>query len=57
MEGVQEFGSPKNANFIVQPSEFEKIFGKEEGFKIIVDRIESLKDGRPVSSFIVKRIK
>ena len=55
-EGVQEFGSPKNPNFIVQLNEFAEKFGKAEGFEIIVDRIDTLEDGRPVSSFIARAV-
>ena len=55
-EGVQAFGSPKNPNFIVQEHEFAKTFGKSQGFEIIIDKIETLKDGRPIASFIAKRV-
>ncbi len=50
-EGVQEFGSPKNANFIIQQGEFSKTF---TDFNVMVDRIEKLSDGRPLASFIAQ---
>lgn len=54
-EGVQTLGSPKNPKHIVQEHEFAENFGKSAGFEIIVDRIDELKDGRPVSSFIAQK--
>lgn len=51
-EGVEVFASPKNPNFILQKNELAKTFSD---FEIIIDRIEQLKDGRPVASFIAKK--
>lgn len=51
-EGVEAFGSPKNPNFILKKGELAKTFFD---FKIIVDRIDTLADGRPVASFIAQR--
>ncbi|BBN59546.1 methyltransferase domain-containing protein [Hydrogenovibrio marinus] len=50
-EGVEAFGSPKNPNFILRSGELAKTFSD---FEIIVDKIELLKDGRPVASFVAK---
>lgn len=50
-EGVEAFGSPKNPNFILRAGELAKTFSD---FEIIVDKIEPLKDGRPVASFVAK---
>lgn len=51
-EGVEEFSSPKNPNFILQAGELAKTFSD---FEIIIDRIEQLKDGRPIASFVAKK--
>ncbi|KUJ75193.1 hypothetical protein AVO42_07535 [Thiomicrospira sp. XS5] len=52
IEGVEAFGSPKNPNFILKRGELAKTFSD---FTIIVDKIDTLKDGRPVSSFIAQK--
>jgi hypothetical protein len=52
VEGVEAFGSPKNPNFILKRGELAKTFSD---FTIIVDKIDTLKDGRPVSSFIAQK--
>jgi len=52
VEGVEEFSSPKNPNFILRKGELSETFA---GFKIIVDRIDELADGRPVASFIAQK--
>ena len=50
--GVEAFGSPKNPSVILEEGELSKIFS---GYQIFVDRIDKLKDGRPVASFIAKK--
>ena len=50
--GVEVFGSPKNPNFILQESELSKVFSD---YRIIVDRIDKLEDGRPIASFIAQK--
>lgn len=52
VEGVEQFGSPKNPNFILGKTELAEVF---TGFNIIVDRIDKLNDGRPVGSFIAQK--
>lgn len=52
VEGVEAFGSPKNPNFILRKGELAQVFA---GFQIIVDRIDTLSDGRPVASFIAQK--
>ncbi len=52
VEGVEAFGSPKNPNYILKRGELAKSFSD---FTIIIDKIETLKDGRPVSSFIAQK--
>lgn len=54
VEGVEVFGSPKNPNYILKKGELAKTF---EDFRIIVDRIDTLDDGRPVASFVAQKIK
>ena len=50
--GAEAYGSPKNPNFILQFDELSKVFS---GYQIIVDRIDELKDGRPVASFVAQK--
>lgn len=52
VEGVEKMGSPKNPNFILRKGELAKTFS---AFDVIVDRIDSLTDGRPVASFIAQK--
>ncbi len=51
-EGAQALGSPKNPKFILAHDELRKVFAS---YQIIVDRIDSLKDGRPMVSFIARK--
>ncbi|WP_051144893.1 methyltransferase domain-containing protein [Thiomicrorhabdus sp. Kp2] len=51
-EGVEKFDSPKNPNFILKPTELAQVFS---GFNIIIDRIDTLDDGRPVASFLAQK--
>jgi SAM-dependent methyltransferase len=50
--GAEAFGSPKNPNFILQVGELAKVFSD---YEIIVDRIDTLQDGRPMASFIAQK--
>ncbi len=50
--GAEVFGSPKNPNFILQEGELSEVFA---GYRIIVDRIDRLEDGRPIASFIAQK--
>lgn len=50
--GAEAFGSPKNPNFILQVGELSEVFAD---YRIIVDRIDKLEDGRPVASFIAQK--
>jgi SAM-dependent methyltransferase len=52
VEGVQKFGSPKNPRFILQPGELAQLFPH---YRILVDKIETIEDGRPVNSFIAQK--
>lgn len=52
VEGVQKFGSPKNSRFILQPGELAQLFPH---YRILVDKIETIEDGRPVNSFIAQK--
>ncbi len=50
--GAEAFGSPKNPNFILQKDELSEVFA---AYRIIVDRIDKLEDGRPIASFIAQK--
>lgn len=50
--GAEAFGSPKNPNFILQEGELSEVFAD---YRIIVDRIDKLEDGRPIASFIAQK--
>lgn len=51
MQGAEQFGSPRNPNFLLKPGELASIFNDAE---ILLDTVEYLDDGRPVSSFIAR---
>lgn len=51
-EGVQAFGSPKNRKFILQPGELAQRFAH---FDIIVDKLVTLSDGRPMNAFLARK--
>lgn len=51
-EGVQAFGSPKNPRFILQPGELAQRFAH---FDIIVDKLCTLPDGRPMNAFLARK--
>ena len=53
-QGVEQFGSPKNPRFILKSGELAQIFS---GFQVIIDRIETLDDGRPIASFVAQKQK
>ncbi|MBE0493283.1 MAG: methyltransferase domain-containing protein [Thiomicrospira sp.] len=53
VEGVEVFGSPKNPNLIVKKHELAKEFAE---FEVIVDKISRIEDGRPVASFLARRL-
>ncbi|HEY9016863.1 methyltransferase domain-containing protein [Thiomicrospira sp.] len=52
-EGVEAFGSPRNPNLIVKKHELAKEFVE---FEVIVDKISRIEDGRPVASFLARRL-
>jgi SAM-dependent methyltransferase len=51
MQGAEQFGSPRNPNFLLKPGELAAIFSSVE---ILLDAVEYLDDGRPVSAFIAR---
>lgn len=51
-KGVEAFESPKNPNFILKTDELAQVFA---GYNIIIDRIETLNDGRPIASFLAQK--
>lgn len=53
MQGAEQFGSPRNPNFLLKPGELAQIFA---GADILLDTVETLDDGRPVSAFICRQV-
>lgn len=51
MQGAEQFGSPRNPNFLLRLNELAAIFS---GTDILLDDVEYLDDGRPVSAFIAR---
>jgi SAM-dependent methyltransferase len=54
MRGAERIGSPKNPRFLLQPGELASCFSD---FEILMDDVELLADGRPMSRFLARRIK
>lgn len=52
-EGAEVFGSPKNPNLLIKKHELAKEFAE---FEVIVDKISRIEDGRPVASFLARRL-
>ncbi|NVJ60569.1 MAG: methyltransferase domain-containing protein [Gammaproteobacteria bacterium] len=52
MQGAEQFGSPKNPNFLLKTGELASTF---QGFSVLRDEIHYLDDGRPISAFIAKK--
>lgn len=51
MQGSEQFGSPRNPNFLLKPGELAAVFADTN---ILLDEVETLDDGRPVSAFIAR---
>lgn len=51
MQGAERFGSPRNPNFLLKPGELGNLFSHSD---ILLDAVEYLEDGRPVSAFICR---
>jgi hypothetical protein len=51
MQGSEKFGSPRNPNFLLKAGELAEVFA---GAAILLDAVETLDDGRPVSAFIAR---
>ncbi len=51
MQGSEKFGSPRNPNFLLKAGELADVF---TGADILLDTVETLDDGRPVSAFIAR---
>lgn len=52
MQGAEQFGSPRNPNFLLKAGELAAVFSDAE---ILLDTVEYLDDGRPVSAFICRK--
>ncbi len=53
MQGAEQFGSPRNPNFLLKPGELAQVFAHTD---ILLDTVETLDDGRPVSAFICRQV-
>jgi SAM-dependent methyltransferase len=51
MQGSEQFGSPRNPNYLLKKGELAGLFADTE---ILLDAVETLADGRPVSAFICR---
>ena len=52
MQGSEQFGSPRNPNYLLRPHELAQTFAE---LAILLDEVEYLEDGRPLSAFIARR--
>lgn len=52
MQGAEQFGSPRNPNYLLKPGELAGLFADAD---ILLDAVETLADGRPVSAFIARQ--
>lgn len=52
MQGAEQLGSPRNPNYLLKPQELATLFAD---MQILMDKVEILEDGRPVSAFIARR--
>jgi SAM-dependent methyltransferase len=52
MQGAERIGSPKNPRFLLKPGELASHFND---FDILIDDVEHLDDGRPLSRFLARR--
>jgi len=52
MVGSEEFGSPRNPNYLLKPSELANTYSD---MKIVYDEVHHLADGRPVAHFVAQK--
>jgi tellurite methyltransferase len=52
MQGCESFGKPKNPRYLLQAGELSRVF---DPFRILMDKVEYLEDGRPTNVFIAQR--
>lgn len=52
MQGSEQFGSPKNPNYLLKPGELAAVFN---GYDILMDEVVTLGDGRPTSHFVARK--
>jgi tellurite methyltransferase len=57
MKGCEstQVGRPKRPQFLLQPDELRSVFGEQLGMEIIVDRVDTIHDGRPTSFFVARK--
>lgn len=52
MQGAEQFGGPKNPNYLLQENELAEFFSD---FAVLENTVETLADGRPLSWFIAQK--
>jgi len=58
MVGSEQFGSPKNPNFLLKDGELADLFSSfNTTYEILIDEKRSLPDGRPVTYFLAQKTK
>jgi len=56
MIGCEQFGSPKNPNYLLRDGELAEIFSNfESNYEILIDEKRHLADGRPVACFLARK--
>jgi len=53
MVGSEQYGSPKNPNYLLKPGELAEVFSS---YKILIDEARNLPDGRPVALFVAIKV-
>ncbi len=55
MVGCEKFGTPKKSKFLLKSGELSERFGKKHGWKVLMDEVHPIDDGRPLSYFIAMK--
>ena len=48
-------GRPRRPQFLLNENELSSQFNPSSGFRIIMDKVETISDGRPTSFFVAQR--
>lgn len=55
--GLRKFGRPQGRDHVLQPDELAKsFFGPQQGFKVLLDEVETIFDGREISMFCARKL-